>query len=352
MPSKVSMSGPDHIRRRTLEELERELAEAREQQAATAQILAAISSSPTEAHHVFAQIAASAARLCDASNAGVLQIHGDHLRLVAHHGPIPADPIGQGRTPLTRGALTGRAVIERRTIQVADLQTETKEYPEGSEFARRLGYHTIVAVPLIRADEAIGAILIRRTEVRPFTDRQVDLLKTFADQAVIAIENTRLFEAEQASKRELQESLEYQTATSAVLNVISRSKSDVQPVFDAIVKSAAELFDPCAATITTREGSQIVWQASAARHNVDRLQQMARTAFPVPFDPERSPSARAMLERRIIEIPDASALERNAVSPAAKEFTRSLQAVGVRSIAFVASAAHGRGEKTVQESRR
>jgi signal transduction histidine kinase len=329
------MSGPDHIRRRTLEELERELAEAREQQAATAQILAAISSSPTEAHHVFAQIAASAARLCDASNAGVLQIHGDHLRLVAHHGPIPADPIGQGRTPLTRGALTGRAVIERRTIQVADLQTETKEYPEGSEFARRLGYHTIVAVPLIRADEAIGAILIRRTEVRPFTDRQVDLLKTFADQAVIAIENTRLFEAEQASKRELQESLEYQTATSAVLNVISRSKSDVQPVFDAIVKSAAELFDPCAATITTREGSQIVWQASAARHNVDRLQQMARTAFPVPFDPERSPSARAMLERRIIEIPDVSALEGNAVSPAAKEFTRSLQATGVRSIAFV-----------------
>ena len=159
---------------------------------------------------------------------------------------------------------------------------------------------------------------VGRAEPGPFANKQVELLQTFADQAVIAIENTRLFEAKQASKRELEESPEYQTATSAVLNVISRSKSDVQPVIDAIVKSAAELFDPCAATITTREGSQIVWQASAARHNVDRLRQIVRTAFPVTFDPERSPSARAMLERRIIEIPDVSALERNAVSPAAK----------------------------------
>src|SRR5262249_42019164 len=151
---------------------------------------------------------------------------------------------------------------------------------------------------------------------------------TFANQAVIAIENARLFEAEQARTNELKESLEHQTAASAVLNVISRSKSDVQPVFDAIVRSAAELFDPCAATITTREGSRIFWRASAARHNVDRLEQMARTAFPVPFDPERSPSARAMLEQRIIEISDVSALEQNAVSPAAKDFTRSLQVVG------------------------
>src|SRR5262249_40911410 len=273
-----------------------------------------------------AEIAASAARLCDAYDAGVLQHAGDHLRLVGRHGPIPVlGTVGQGTLPLTRGVLIGRAVLDRQALQVADLQAETDEYPEGSEAARRLGYRTILAVPLIRAGEAIGAIYIRRTEVRPFTDRQVDLLKTFADQAVIAIENTRLFEEVQARTRELKESLEYQTATSAVLNVISRSKTDVQPVFDAIVRSAAELFDPCAATITIREGNQILWRASSAARNADRVEQMGRMAFPVPFNPERSPSARAMLERRIIEIPDVSTLEQNAFIPAAREFTRTLQ---------------------------
>ena len=99
----------------------------------------------------------------------------------------------------------------------SDAQAEAGEYPVGSDRARRIGHHTILAVPLMRVGEAIGVISIRRAEVREFTDRQIGLLKTFADQAVIAIENTRLFEAEQASKRELRESLEYQTATSEVL---------------------------------------------------------------------------------------------------------------------------------------
>src|SRR5262245_30589557 len=244
MPSDASTAGSDqHLGRvvdelkRELERKTRELAEAREQQAATAEILASISSSVTDADQVFAKIAASAARLCEAHDATIVQVDGDGLRIVAHHGPIPPG----GTLPLARGVVAGRVVLDRRTIHLADVQAETNEYPEGSDRALRLGHRTILAVPLIRAGAAIGVISIRRTEVRPFTARQIDLLTTFADQAVIAIENTRLFEAEQARTRELTErtqelteALEYQTATSDVLAVISRSKFDVQPVLDTI----------------------------------------------------------------------------------------------------------------------
>ena len=133
------------------------------------------------------------------------------LRVVGHHGPIPpADTL-----PLTRGVTSGRAVLDRRTIHVPDLQAETDEYPVSSDVARRTVFRTILAVPLIRAGEAIGAVTMRRTEVRSFTDRQIDLLKIFADQAVIAIENTRLFD-------ELRESLQQQTATADVLKVLAR----------------------------------------------------------------------------------------------------------------------------------
>src|SRR6516225_7460995 len=116
MPSEVSMSGADQVRRRTSEELEQELAEAREQQVATAEILRVISSSPMDLQGAFAEIAASAARLCNAHDASILQVGGDFLHLIAHHGPIPV----AGTLPLTRGFLTARAVLERRTIQLTD----------------------------------------------------------------------------------------------------------------------------------------------------------------------------------------------------------------------------------------
>src|SRR5262245_29774899 len=242
---------------RRIQELTNELAEEREQRTATAEILRVISSSPTDPQRVFSVIAASAARLCDAYDALIRQVDGEVLRIVGHHGPIPA----AGTLPLTRGLPPARAILDRRTIHITDLLTVTDEFPEGSDRARSLGFRTILAVPLIHASEAIGVISIRRAEVRPFTDRQIELLKTFADQAVIAIENARLFEAEQirtreveAKSAELTQILEYQTAISEVLAVISRSPTDLQPVFDSIVETSARLLHADRVVIRCRRG--------------------------------------------------------------------------------------------------
>src|SRR5215470_8717763 len=194
MPSQESPIGVEHDLSRRVQELEGELNEARQQQAATSEILRVISSSPMKLQRVFAEMAASAARLCDAFDAAIIQVEGDKLWVVAHHGPIPAAPT----YPLTRAVVSGRAVLDRQIIHVADMQAEGYEFAEGKDFALRFGHRTILAVPLIRAGDALGVISIRRAEVRPFTDRQIDLLKTFADQAVIAIENARLFEQVQA----------------------------------------------------------------------------------------------------------------------------------------------------------
>jgi GAF domain-containing protein len=137
--------------------------------------------------------------------------------------------------------VTGRAVFERRTIHVHDLVAAEDDFPEGSRDARRDGHRTTLATPLLREGSPIGAILIRRMEVRPFSDKQVAMLETFADQAVIAIENARLFEAEQQRTRELSEALEQQTATSEVLQVISGSPGDLQPVFNTMLENALRI---------------------------------------------------------------------------------------------------------------
>jgi signal transduction histidine kinase len=149
----------------------------------------------------------SAATLCDSYDTAILQKDGDVIRIVSHHGNIPS--IGrQGIVPLTRGSAAWRAVLDKQTIHLADAQSETDEYPHSSATAQRLGYHTLLAVPLIGAGEAVGVITLRRSQVRSFTDRQIELLQTFADQAVIAIENARLFEEVQARTRELAKTVE------------------------------------------------------------------------------------------------------------------------------------------------
>src|SRR5262249_5343950 len=145
---------------------------------------------------------------------------------------------------INRQWVTGRSVVDRQTIHVHDLASEPdSEYPVGKALQRQFAHRTTLATPLLREGVALGAILIRRIEVRPFSDAQIALLETFADQAVIAIENVRLFKELEGRNRDLTEALERQTATSDILQIISSSPTDVQPVFDAIIRSAATLCD-------------------------------------------------------------------------------------------------------------
>ena len=218
----------------TVRDLEKHLAEALEREKATSEILRVIGSSSTDIQPVFDTVAESAARLCQASDTSIFRLDGDRLRRVAQHGSIPAGVIGEFTVPLVRGSFAGRSVLDGRIVHIADAQTEADEFPEGSESARRLGFRAILCIPLIREGVTIGAISLRDTKVRLFTDRQVALLQTFADQAVIAIENVRLF-------NETKEALAQQTATGEILRVISSSPTDVQPVFDVIVERAVRL---------------------------------------------------------------------------------------------------------------
>jgi signal transduction histidine kinase/putative methionine-R-sulfoxide reductase with GAF domain len=201
---------------------------------------------------------------------------------------------------MTRGVLAGRAVLDRQTIHVADLQAETREYPRGSEIARHLGLRTNLAVPLIREGEAFGVVIIRRTEVRPFTERQIDLVKTFATQAGIALENTRLFEEAQARTRELSESLKQQTATADVLKVISRSTFDLQTVLDTLVESVTLLCEAKDALIFLRDGDLF---RAAARYGFSTENQEYVEQHPITVD-RGSVVGRTALEGRLVHIAD------------------------------------------------
>jgi signal transduction histidine kinase len=291
-------------------DLEKRVAEALEREKATGEILRIIGSSSTDVQPVFAAVAESAARLCRASDASIFRLDGDRLRRVAHHGSIPAGVIGAYTVPRVRGSFAGRSVLDGRIVHVADAQMEGNEFPEGSEQARRLGFRALLCMPLIREGVAVGVITLRDTEVRLFTDRQVALLQTFADQAVIAIENVRLFTELQDKNRALteahaqvSEALEQQTATADILRVISGSPTDLQPVFDSMLQSAVRLLAGFGGAILLYDGSALHLGAVTGGQPQSGAEDWFRSIYPLPLDPD-TPIGSAILERRMIQLPD------------------------------------------------
>jgi GAF domain-containing protein len=219
--------------------LTRERDEALEQQRAAAEVLKIISASRTELQPVLEVVVRSAARYCKADDVTLFELDGQELREAAHWGAVPH--LEGLRFPCTRGTVAGRLFLERKPVHVIDIQAEAKDFPEGSALAKRFGHRTIAGVPLLREGVAVGTLQIRRTEVNPFTDKQIALLGTFAAQAVIAIENTRLLNELRQRTTDLSESLEQQTATSEVLRVISSSPGELKPVFNAMLENAVRL---------------------------------------------------------------------------------------------------------------
>jgi GAF domain-containing protein len=237
----------------------RDLSEALTYQTGSGNILSVIASSPTDVEPVLKAIVESACELCDAYDAIVRLKVGDDLHPSAHYGPIPVSP---DKWPINRNSAAGRSILDKKPVQVRDMQSaEGDEFPEAQQRARLFGHRTILSVPLLHEGESIGAIVLRRTEVHPFSDKQIALLQTFADQAVIAIGNVRLFEEVQAKTRDLSEALVYQTGSSNILRVIASSPTDVGPVLKAIVESACELCDAYDAIVRLKEGNNLNFSA-------------------------------------------------------------------------------------------
>src|SRR5262252_2378259 len=284
-------------------QLRRELDEAREQQAATADVLKSISRSTFDLKAVLNTLAESAAAVCEALNATIYLRDEDFAIIGAHFGPLGGKPIGT-RVALNINWLSGRAVLEARTIHVADL-SKSDEYPEGKELAQRFGHRTTLTVPLLRDQKAIGGICVRRREVRPFTDKQIAQVQNFAAQAVIAIENTRLLNELRRRTTDLTESLEQQTATSEVLKVISSSQGELEPVFEATLEKAVRICEAKFGNVYRWDGDALSLVAS---HNTPlSLIENRRRA---PFRPSRkTPFGRVLSEQKTVHVVDAAAEE-------------------------------------------
>ena len=276
----------------------RDLSEALVYQTGSSNILSVIASSPTDVVPVLKAIVESACELCDADDAAVILKDGDELRFSAHHGPIP---IGLEKWPINRNWVSGRAFLDRKPVHVHDLlSAEGDEFPDGREMSRRMGHRTTLSVPLLRENESIGVIGLRRTEVHPFSDKQIALLQTFADQAVIAIGNVRMFEQVEAKTRDLAESLQQQTATADVLKIISRSSVDLETVLDTLVETVMHLCRADQALMFRRRDDK--YHLVAACGLTEEAKDFVLT-HPLAAD-RGTLSGRVELERRPIQIAD------------------------------------------------
>ena len=291
-----------------LQQSNRQTTEALEQQTALAEVLRVIAASPTDLQAVLDAVAERAVRVCDADDAQIFQVIGDAVYLVAHDGPLETPAYFRDGRPLDRTFVAGRTAVDRVTIHIEDygavFTTEFPEYYQSNLLAGRgiPGHWSLLSVPLLREGVALGSITVRRVEVRPFTERQIALLQTFADQAVIAIENARLFEELERRTSDLERALEQQTALGDVLRVIATSTTDLPAVLQRVVETAARLCHADNVGVMRVDGDALV-----------RVVNLAGAAGPLPLG-SRIPltpgvlSGRAVLEKRPFVIDDVWAV--------------------------------------------
>ncbi len=277
-----------------VEDRTRELSETLEQQTATAEILQVISSSPTDVAPVMAAVAKAAVRFCGAEDAHVFLRDGDEIVSSAHEGPLSAHPLGH-RDPLDKRLVRAQSILEARVTHIVDTeQLDPHEYALTKAYAAQHGFRAQLNAPMLQEGGAIGCICLRRREPGAFTPRQIELLETFAAQAVIAIQNVTLF-------TELRESLEQQTATAEILQVISSSPTDVAPVLAAVAKAAVRFCGTDDVLISLREGNTM----AVATHEGPLEAYVGETS---PLDRTRL-SGRIILEGRTLHLPDVAAAD-------------------------------------------
>ena len=299
----------NELRRRTTD-----LTKSLEQQTATSEVLKVISSSPGDLQPVFEAMLANATRLCEAKFGVLYRSEGDALRAVALYGAPLAYAEERRRNPIVRPhpeTTLGRAVATKRTVQIADVLKVPHYFdpPSGytsPQLPKLAGARTVLAVPMCKDDELVGIIAIYRQEVRPFTDKQTELLTNFAAQAVIAIENARLLNELRQRTTDLTGSLEQQTATSEVLRVISSSPGDLQPVFSAILESAARLCDASFGNFYRCDGDDL---HLVATYNTPVAFVEARSRSPLGLK-QNNPIADMLAAKTVLHVEDLAADER------------------------------------------
>jgi signal transduction histidine kinase len=314
-----------------------------EQQIATSEILRVIGSAHTNAQPVFEAIVRSAVRLCKASNAAVLQTDGKMVYHPANYGASPetlAAVRARYPRPLDMESTPGMAILTRSVVHTPDIE-DPSAVEHVRQVGRLLGFRGLVTVPMLRGGDAVGAIVVARREPGRFSDSEIHLLQTFADQAVIAVENVRLFTELQGKNQALTESLDQQTATSEILRVIGDSPTDTQPVFDAIVRHAARLCDAAFSGLALADEELLMLPAAHGLSDTDSAKFLV--AFPIRLGRD-SVSGRAILDGRTVHVADQAADPAFAGNPG--------QRVGTRTIVAVPMLRHGRAIGAVSAWRR